>query len=524
MSHARRAPATATGFAEVLALRAARTPDALAYGFLDGRGRVAATWTYGELARRARAIGRQLAGAAGQRVLLVAPPGAAFVEQLFGCFHAGAVAVPVPPGVGLRPLERLASIAADARPALVLAAASVTAPLDPPAPWLVADGEGPDGGAPAPPGPLTLLQYTSGSTGTPRGVMLAQGHLLAGSAAIYAAFGHDDGSAALVWLPPHHDMGLVGGILQPMFGGFPGYLMAPTAFLKRPAAWLAAIAATGATTSGGPNFAYDLLATRLRPQDLAGLDLSRWRIAFSGAEPVRATTLARCAAALAPAGFAPSAWYPCYGLAEATLLATGPTAGAGARLVDLPGRARPLVACGRPFGLDLAIVDPTTLTPAAEGEVWLAGPAVAAGYWDRPAETAAAFGAHLADGRGPYLRTGDMGRLVDGELVLTGRCKDLLIVDGRNLDPHDLEACAAAAHEAVGAAAAFAVEGDDGERIVLALETTVDVTAAVRAAAARDHGVTLADIVLCRPHSLPRTTSGKIRRHAARDQYLNAFV
>jgi acyl-CoA synthetase (AMP-forming)/AMP-acid ligase II len=392
-----------------------------------------------------------------------------------------------------------------------------------------------------------FLQYTSGSTGAPKGVVVTHANLWHNSGLIHRAFGHGPASLALGWLPPFHDMGLVGSILQPLFGGFPGVLMAPSSFLKRPLSWLQAISRFGATTSGGPNFAYDVCVSKLRPEAMEGVDLSRWRVAFNGAEPVRAATMARFAAAFAPWGFRAEAFYPCYGMAEATLIITGgrpdrpartlrvnPDALAEGHLALSTGpEARELVSSGHVLGDQrLRVVDPLThrpLPPGRVGEIWLSGPSVASGYWQRP--DGEDFAARLAGDEGEsFLRTGDLGALWDGELLVTGRLKDVIIVDGANHYPQDLEWSAQQSHPALRAdgGAAFALTDGAVEQVVLVHELQPAVAeadgdaaiAAIRAALSLQHGLAAAAIVLLPPGGLPRTSSGKVRRRACRDAFL----
>ncbi len=455
---------------DVLRSRARDNPSARAYTFLADGDREGVHLTYGELDARARSIGALLQehGARGERALLLYPPGIEYIAAFFGCLYAGAVAVPAYPPRLNRSLPRLRSILEDARPRVALTTSAILGRVEgwrEQEPWLgaipwletgslalngVADWEDPGAGEDT----LAFLQYTSGSTGTPKGVMLSHGNLLHNSRELRRCFGYSTESRSMVWLPPYHDMGLIGGILQPLHGGFPATLMAPVAFLQNPLRWLAAISRDRATISGGPDFAYDLCVRRIPAAEREALDLSSWEVAFSGAEPVRAATLERFARAFAPCGFRRQSFYPCYGLAEATLIASGGPAFAGAvervfeaRALDshqavLAVEGKRLVGNGQCLtGQRLAIVDPETsisCPPGVVGEVWVAGPSVAQGYWNRPEETGATFGARLPGGGGPYLRTGDLGFLDGGELFITGRLKDLIIIRGRNHYPQDV--------------------------------------------------------------------------------------
>jgi len=555
---------------EILEKRAREQGERPAYIFLSyGETGVAEEpLTYAELDSRARAIGASLqaAGAGGERVALLLPPGPDFIASFFGCLYAGAVAVPALPPRPRGADPRLQAICRDARPRVVLAAADKLTALEGAAagiPELAAalrmapateGGTGwqrPDVGPEA----LAFLQYTSGSTSSPKGVMVSHGNLLHNEELIRQTFVQSPESVVLGWLPLYHDMGLIGTVLQPLYTGAVSYLMTPGAFLQRPARWLEAISRYRATTSGGPNFAYDLCVRKVGEAEREALDLSSWEVAFNGAEPVRAGTLRRFAEAFAPCGFRAAAFRPCYGLAEATLLVSGwRQEGEEPRVLALDADAlerhqaedagesakvRELVGCGAGMQTVLA-VDPESgdpLAPGRVGEIWVAGPSVAQGYWQRPEETATTFSAHLADGTGSFLRTGDLGFVADGEVFLTGRLKDLIILRGRNHYPQDLELTAERGHADLraGGGAAFAVETDGGageERLVIVHEVdrhaiasieggkTEEIAAAVRQAIAGEHEVSVAEVVLIRPETLPRTSSGKVRRRACRDLYV----
>jgi acyl-CoA synthetase (AMP-forming)/AMP-acid ligase II/acyl carrier protein len=342
-------------------------------------------------------------------------------------------------------------------------------------------------------------------------------------------------------------MGLIGGILEPIYVGCTAYLMAPANFLQRPLSWLETISRTGAVLSGAPNFAYDLCVRKTTPEERAALDLSRWQLAFCGAEPIDARTLKDFAAAFEPAGFRESAFYPCYGLAESTLLATGGRRLRGLQVLNADraqlaaneleeaeaeaADAAPLVSCGRPLGdQEVRIVNPQSFEPChdgAIGEIWLRSPSVAAGYWNHPEELWQTFGGRLADGSGPYLRTGDLGAFYQGELYVTGRAKDLIIIRGRNLYPQDVERTAQQAHEAVDLGSAFAVKRDGQEQLVVVHQVQREhrrgdltpVLRAIRAAVVDEHEIDPAAIVLLRPGALPLTSSGKVQRHRCRELF-----
>jgi len=523
---------------ELLQRRAEQRGADRAFVFLDGDE---LTLSYAQLDSAARRVAAAVSasGAAGRPVLLLYPPGRAYVEGFLGCLYAGAIAVPAyPPDPArlARTLPRLRALVADCGAKLALSVSGLVEAV----PSLVA--EAPELGAVdwiatdalpgdpswdpswAPPragaDSLALLQYTSGSTGTPKGVLLSHANLLHNAELVRIGFGTSPDEIGMSWLPPYHDMGLIGGILQPIYAGMATVLMSPIAFLQRPMAWLEAISRFGATMSGGPNFAFDLCVRKSTPDQRAALDLSAWALAFCGAEPVRAATLDRFAAAFEPAGFRREAFYPCYGLAEATLIVTG----GRPRLIRHGAAVH--VSAGAPLGDQrVAVVDPsarTACTPGEVGEIWVSGGSVARGYWNRPAETEETFHARRADDPdGHYLRTGDLGFLdASGELVVTGRTKDLIIIRGRNVYPQDLEHAVEQRVPEVraGCSAAFAVEVSGEERVAVACEVSggepPSVVAEIRRVLAEAAEVSPAAVVLLRPRTIPKTSSGKIQRHA----------
>ncbi|MFD6906866.1 condensation domain-containing protein [Streptomyces sp. NPDC060077] len=536
-----------------------------AFRFLADGGPEAVT--YGELETGARAVAarlQQLGTAAGDRVLLLYPPGLDYVKAFLGCLHVGAVPVPAYPPSSLRTVGRLAAVALDSGAVLALTTAEVvpvleqgvagtplaalravaTDVLEPglAAEWRAHDPE---------PGATAFLQYTSGSTAAPKGVVVTHANLLHNMDMIHRAFGVTAASRGVVWLPPYHDMGLIGGILTPLYGGFPVTLMSPMNFLRRPLQWLRAISDERADVSGGPNFAYEMCVRAVTNADREGLDLSSWKVAFNGAEPIRPETLDAFTEAFGDCGFRRSSFLPCYGLAEATLFVTGTAAHRepAARAVDPEalragradapapgGAARTLVGSGRAFaGQDVRIVGPETLRTLPDtqvGEIWVRGASVTAGYFGNPERTAEAFGAVPVDEQaGPgYLRTGDLGFLDDGELYVTGRRKDLIIIRGRNYYPTDIERAADHSHPGLrkGCGAAFAVEHEGEQALVLVQEVDgravhgldgEQAVAAVRAAVAEQCDVALHDVVLVKPGSIPKTTSGKIQRRLSRKRY-----
>ena len=553
-----RPPFRGASLVELLERRAAEQPRDLGYVFLRDGEVEDARWSWNDLQRRSLAVAARLQAiaAAGDRVLLLYPPGLEFVAAFFGCLQAGIIAVPVPVPQSARDsaaMARLRAIAADAQPAAVLTTAMLCTRWTADAgeacravesragraampgtlrcPWVVTDRlpEGPAAARVRVRGrDIAFLQYTSGSTAVPRGVMVSHANLIHNLSSAFALAQDISREPSVSWLPVTHDMGLIEGVLQPLYRGNTAYLMSPAAFLQRPVRWLAAISRYRAVRSGGPNFAYDLAARRVPPEALAQLDLSTWRVAYSGAEPIRHETLAMFAEAFAPCGFRPDAFLTAYGLAEATLVVA---AGRWHR----PGSGP--VSCGRPTGgTTVVIVDPGSGRRCPEGcigEIWVGGPSVARGYWNRPADSAGVFAARTSDGAGPFLRSGDLGCLRGGELYVTGRLKDLLIVRGAKHFPQDLERTAEDAHAAVrrGAVAAVALgAGADGDAIAILAEIeprrlegrveTDDVTNVISAAICEAHGVRPGLVALLPAGSLPKTTSGKLQRFLCRDRWL----
>ncbi len=555
---------------DLLEWRARFQPERVAYTFLvDGETeRISLSW--GELHRKAQLVGQRLAsiGAAGKPVVLLYPSDLEYVSAFFGCLNAGAVAVPAYPPRLNRTLHRLQAIVADSQATLALSVSSIRERIEPLCnqfpnlkhlKWLTTDdleGDVQDewrnpfltGDTPA------FLQYTSGSTSQPKGVMVSHGNLLHNQQMIQRAFEQTESSIIVGWLPLYHDMGLIGNVLQTLFVGARCVLMSPAAFLQSPFRWLQAISCFRATTSGGPNFAYDLCVRKVSEDQRRQLDLSSWKVAFNGAEPIRPATLERFAEAFAPCGFKPESFHPCYGLAEATLFVSGKKhpghPGVESfdsselvknRAVNTAGKGaadRLLVSCGIPFGEQkLVIVNPESLTecsPDEVGEVWAAGQSVAAGYWNQPEATAHTFHAHLAgDDEQTFLRTGDLGFLHDGELYVTGRLKDLIIIRGLNHYPQDIEQTAEQSHPSLrpGCGAAFSLEIEAEERLVIVLEvqrnraaTHREIIEAIRQKVSEEHEVQPYAISLMRQGTIAKTSSGKIQRQACRLAFLNSVL
>ncbi len=528
--------------------------------------------TYGQLHQASLrvAVRMQAVVGKGAHVLLLYPPGLEFVTAFFGCLLAGAVPVPAyPPDVSRleRTLPRLRAIVRDSNARLILTTqmfatmGQALLPLAPELaalPWLATD----DGGVGDPaawvdphvqPGDMAFLQYTSGSTAEPKGVMVSHANLLHNVEETYRLGEHHDGSAYVCWLPSYHDMGLIGGILQPLHGGFVGVLMSPMSFLTRPARWLQAITKYRATTSPFPNFALDLCVRKVPAAVRASLDLSSWKVACNGAEPIRAETLARFTEVFGPCGFRHETHYPAYGLAEGTLMVTGGSCNEPPRRLSVAqaelqknrvvlasegsAGSQTLVGCGQSLrGHELVVVEPSTrarLPDLEVGEIWLRGPCVALGYWNRPEQTKETFGAQLASGEGPFLRTGDLGFLRDGELYITGRMKDLLIMRGRNYYPQDIELTVERSHPAIrpGCVVAFSLSVDGEEQLAIVAEVDprqqVEPEAlrdVIRTAVSNDHLLRAQVITLLEPGGLPKTSSGKLQRATCRTGHLEGTL
>ena len=556
----------AANLVEVLCQRAAETPHDIALRFIaEG---VDEPLTYRDLDERTRDLAVWLLqhGQAGDRAVLLLHSSPEYVVAFFACLYAGIIAVPAYPPESVRPqhLARLRAILDDAEPSLVLTDSSLLDALRPAcqrsggtSPQLLAVDRTPADLALGWRMPrlsdahIAFLQYTSGSTSTPKGVQVSHGNLLANERLIRHGLGMGADDVMVSWLPLFHDMGLIGGLLQPIYSGIPCVLMSPRYFLERPRRWLEAISRYGGTVSGGPDFAYRLCCERIRESAMEGLDLSSWRLAFSGSEPIRPDTLERFATTFAPVGFDPNALYASYGLAEATLFVAGGQRGKGIGLMAVDptalaanqgrlGDRVTLVSCGRPQpDHDVQLVDPVsgeTVAPGGVGEIWSSGPSVALGYWRNPEASAQVF--IERDGR-TWLRTGDLGFLYNDELYVTGRLKDMIIVRGQNLYPQDLERCVEEEVDVVrkGRVSAFAVEHNGREGIGIAAEIgrsvrklvpAATLIKAISAALAETFQEAPLVVALLEPGALPKTSSGKLQRSACRhklaDGTLDAYA
>ncbi|QOF82018.1 non-ribosomal peptide synthetase [Variovorax sp. 38R] len=541
---------------------AAQRPDDIALIAITDRDGAALDTpiSYRTLDARVRGLATHLqrAFAPGGRALIMLDNSDDYVVSFFACLYAGLVAVPVfpPESTRKRHLGKLEGIAADAGACCVLTHATIRdAMAGADAAFAQAvliavdeiDATGADAWRPHTPAAtdIAFLQYTSGSTSAPKGVMVTHANLMANMRAIEEGLSVSSSDTFVTWLPLNHDMGLIGGLLQPMHRGAVVALMSPRYFLERPVRWLEAVSRLRATVSGGPDFAYRLCLDRVSDAQLARLDLSCWRLAFSGAEPVRADTLRSFQQRFAPAGFPSEAVYPCYGLAESTLFVTGGHRGTGmvAHAFDKARLAQGavvrddggvmLVGCGRSVTHHaVRIVDPATLAVCADGgvgEIWASGPSLGSGYWNKPEVSQKAF--VVQDGT-RWLRTGDLGFVHDGQLYVAGRIKDLVIVRGHNLYPQDIEREVEREVEAVrkGRVAAFSVDGPEGEGIGLAAEVSRSIQKLVRpevlvealsAAVSEQCGEPLSVVMLLNPGGMPKTTSGKLQRGACRQGWID---
>ena len=553
---------------DILQRRSLQQRSSTSYIFLQDGETETARLTYGELNQQALSIAAYLRStvSVGERVLLMYDSGLDFISAFFGCLYAGIVAVPVYPPRNNRRLSQLFSIINDTESQTVLTSTSMqfdlekrkkekaelahlklvaTDTIQTNSPNFVFQSITPNS--------LAFLQYTSGSTGTPKGVMVTHGNIIHNQQMIHKAFAHSEKTIFVGWLPFFHDMGLIGNLLQPMYLGIPSILMPPIAFLRKPVRWLKAISKYKATTSGGPNFAYDLCVKKVQPKQLANLDLSSWDLAFNGAEPIRAKTLKQFSEKFARCGFRHSAFYPCYGMAETTLLSTGgdknknpvfktvKTKCLQQNLVveskNLSEENRVLVGCGHShLNTKVVVVDPELLTyckTGKVGEILVSGGSIASGYWNHLKATQEAFYVYVKDtGDGPFLRTGDLGFIDNGELFITGRLKDVIIIRGRNHYPQDIEASAEKSHPSLESycSAAFSVEIEREDFLIVACEVKrthlrklniSEVTSAIRHTIWMEYQLKVCGVLLLKTGSIPKTSSGKIQRRACRQKWLN---
>jgi amino acid adenylation domain-containing protein/non-ribosomal peptide synthase protein (TIGR01720 family) len=566
--------ANITTLLDLLREQSTSRPTQTAYTFIADHFIEEQNIVFYSLDKKARSIGSALqqAGLAGERAILLFPPGLDYIAAFFGCIYAGATAIPAFPPRPNRNNDRLISIIRDCSPAAALTSARIlerskkalagsqgTRSIT----WIATDSididqadawQAPD----LDPEGLAYLQYTSGSTADPKGVMVTHQNVISNLAYINHGFGHTSESVSLTWLPHFHDMGLVDGILEPLYKGFRGVLMSPGSFLQRPSFWLEAITHYGVTHTGGPNFAYDLCVRRVTQEQRSHLDLNTWRVAYNGSEPVRKEVMDQFTAFFEPAGFRPAAFYPAYGLAEATLKVSGGHSDEPFIACRVDRRALEdnqvrvtssdsasstvLVGSGKAdCGTDVRIVNPNShaeCPPSQIGEIWVRGPGVAAGYWKRPAESKQVFGAYTEGTQGPFLRTGDLGFIAQGELFVTGRLKDLIILRGRNIYPQDIEQTAGLSHEGLrsGGAAAFSIDIGGEERLAVVQEIEHrsmplsqeaplrEMIESIRRALSEVHEVQAHAIVLVSPGAIPKTSSGKTRRRACRELFLEGSV
>ncbi len=567
-------PFSERNLVSILQQRASYQPLKTAYTFLDRGETEQCSFTYEQLDRKARELAAILheSQLQGERALLMYSPGIDFIVAFFACLYAGVVAVPIYPPRRNQSLDRLKAIINDCQAKEVLTTSTIKNNLENSIigypefdhfQWIATDNlptrMKADHFEPIRihKDDLAFLQYTSGSTGNPKGVMVSHGNLVHNQKMIQQAFGHTTASKVVGWLPLFHDMGLIGNVLQPLYMGIPCTLMSPVDFLQKPYRWLKAISQSQGTTSGGPNFAYDLCVQKITDEQIKTLDLSSWEVAFTGAEPIRSQTLEAFAAKFASCGFDKKAFYPCYGMAEATLFITGGMSFNAPKYKTIDEKAleenqvveveeqhphsRTLVSCGHEWlEQKIKIVNPYTLRECDHnqvGEIWVSGDSVAKGYWQQSQKTEETFDAYLSDAQeGPFLRTGDLGFLSsEKELFVTGRLKDVIIIRGRNHYPQDIELTVEQSHPALRASCGGAfVVGDTGnERLIIVqeIERTYlrklnqnEVKSAIREAVAKYHGLQVHEIVLIRTATIPKTSSGKIQRYRCKEQFLKQML
>ena len=562
---------------DTLRYRAEQNPERQIYTFLENGEDKEVSITHSELDAQARTIAAHLQqkGMIGQRAVLIYAPSLEYLAGFFGCLYAGVIAVPAYPPDPTRlerTLPRLEAIIRDSQAKIVLTTEAIQSmgsflgeqsallrelkwfatdqlDLSEASAWKPPEIKGQD---------LAFLQYTSGSTGQPKGVMLCHDNLMANLGIIEHGFGVSAEDCGVSWLPPYHDMGLIGKLLIPLYSGLRTVFMSPLHFLQKPMRWIEAISrcsdTSGTVVSGGPNFAFEMCARKAKPEQLERYQLGHWKLAFNGAEPILPQTIKRFVETFGPCGFKEEAFYPCYGLAEGTLMVSGASRGRGVisqklakqdlrqnQVASEQGSEAELVTMigsGKNFPEQKIVIarpEAMTLCPEGEiGEIWLHGPSVALGYWQKPEATRESFQAYLKDTQeGPFLRTGDLGFLKDGELFVTGRLKDLIIIRGENHYPQDIERSVEAAHQALrsGCSAAFSVRFDYEEKLVVAIEVEAkklnnaeeeypQIVQAIRKAVATEHELEVFAVSLLKKTGIPKTSSGKVRRRDTRQDFL----
>jgi acyl-CoA synthetase (AMP-forming)/AMP-acid ligase II len=552
----------------ILDQRVSQTPERLAYIFLKDRENQAQTITYQQLSQVSKRIAAKLQSLIppGARALLLYPQGLEFITAFLGCLSAGIVAVPAYPPKRNQKNSRLIAIIEDCQPQIILTTSSLLENIQPKiqdlldlsvTQFLATDNLNDDEDCefhfPEISGnSLAFLQYTSGSTGSPKGVMISHDNIAHNSVYIQNAFQLTEKSVSVTWLPSFHDMGLIDGIIQPLYTGFLGVVMSPESFLKNPILWLEAITKYQATHSGGPNLGYELCVQRITSEQQEMLDLSSWISAYNGAEPIRRKTMENFINKFQSSGFQSRYFYPCYGMAEATLMISGGNIEDEPVYLNVQSESlennqvveaekdsknyQELVGCGHVWeNMAVKIVDPESCLECDEnqvGEIWVSGSSVAQGYWQQEEKTITNFQAKLADGdQGNFLRTGDLGFRREGELFITGRIKDVIIIWGRNHYPQDIEYSVQQSHQALrlDSGAAFTIEVDNQDKLVIVQEVertylsklnVNEVFSAIREAVALHHALQVYAIALIKPASILKTSSGKIQRQACRHAFL----
>jgi len=539
----------------LLTLRSEEKAQQTLYSFLDGDLKITDHLTHHELHLEASKIAYHLQAHCqkGDRAVLLFPPGLDYVRAYFGCLYAGVIAVPIFPPTMSRQVDRVMNIIQDARPtSQVFQQVKAIAPAWTEAPgshWLQSDQleEAQVKPYEASPSDIAFLQYTSGSTGAPKGVMISHQNLLENERMIRDGFGTDENTIAVNWLPLYHDMGLIGAVLHPLFLGGSSYLMSPFSFLKDPSLWLRAISTFRGSTCGGPNFAFDLCVRKVSEEVVDELDLSSWKQAFNGAEPIHAGTLENFENKFARAGFDPSSWRSCYGLAEATLMVSTATTDSSKKIIEVDedalkkgkvrevSKGKALLSSGKPVQPQtIRIVEAESANicdPGLVGEIWISGPHVSQGYWEKEHLNQEVFHAQLEEEPGTtFFKTGDLGFLHEGELFIVGRLKDLIIIRGKNHYPQDIERTLSEAHEGLqpGGAAAFSIQKGSSEGLAVIAELSKtgkkfdgeDIMEAARRTIADVHELQVQAILLIPRRNLLKTSSGKVQRQANKKAFL----